>query len=368
MSSYRITEVPLPSAAGPAPDWRVRGAADVGAMEAEEVLGNTDLADSAETVAASLANQKNFTKHLFVACREDAPDGVPESVLGVAWVYASVRDNPHLSQIDVSVRPQARGKGLGSALWDTALERARSIGRTVILSSTGHGFEPSADSPNALAAPTGSGRLPRDDPGARFAQKRGFALEQVERHSMLPVPVSPELLARSRAEAELAAGQEYSLVTWADRVPDEWMEQYCVLQTRMSTDAPVAGLDFREEVWDAERVENIHQSLVAAGKGTFVTAALHRATGALAGFTEMETLRDKPEVVYQENTLVLSDHRGHRLGMLVKAANLQLLADHRPHVRRVHTWNAEENSFMLDINVALGFRRASVWGEWQLKL
>ena len=55
-------------------------------------------------------------------------------------------------------------------------------------------------------------------------------------------------------------------------------------------------------------------------------------------------------------------------GMLVKTANLQRLAAERPTVRRVGTWNAEENSYMLSINVALGFRPAGGSGEWQLKL
>ena len=40
----------------------------------------------------------------------------------------------------------------------------------------------------------------------------------------------------------------------------------------------------------------------------------------------------------------------------------------RPAVRRVGTWIAEENSYMLAINVALGFRPAGGSGEWQLKL
>ena len=34
----------------------------------------------------------------------------------------------------------------------------------------------------------------------------------------------------------------------------------------------------------------------------------------------------------------------------------------------VGTWNAEENSFILSINVTLGFRPAGGSGEWQTKL
>ena len=72
--------------------------------------------------------------------------------------------------------------------------------------------------------------------------------------------------------------------------------------------------------------------------------------------------------MHQDDTLVLSEHRGRRLGMLVKAANLQRLAVEQPAARRVGTWNAEENSHMLAINVALGFRPAGGSGEWQARL
>ena len=61
-------------------------------------------------------------------------------------------------------------------------------------------------------------------------------------------------------------------------------------------------------------------------------------------------------------------HRGRRLGMLVKAANLRRLTGELPAVRRVDTWNAEENAWMLAINVALGFRPSGGAGEWQLAL
>ena len=61
-------------------------------------------------------------------------------------------------------------------------------------------------------------------------------------------------------------------------------------------------------------------------------------------------------------------HRGHRLGMLVKAANLGGRRPGWPSVRSVLTWNASENQHMLSINIALGFRPAGYEGEWQKRL
>ena len=99
-----------------------------------------------------------------------------------------------------------------------------------------------------------------------------------------------------------------------------------------------------------------------------VMAAEHIPTRTLAAFTGFAAVPNTDEFVHQDDTLVIKEHRGKRLGMLVKTANLQRLAAERPSVRRVGTWNAEENSYMLSINVALGFRPAGGSGEWQLRL
>mgnify|MGYP002653344585 CR=1 FL=1 len=61
-------------------------------------------------------------------------------------------------------------------------------------------------------------------------------------------------------------------------------------------------------------------------------------------------------------------HRGHGLGLRVKAVNLLALREAVPTVRRVHTWNAGENAHMLAINTALGFRPVSLEGVWEKRM
>ena len=88
----------------------------------------------------------------------------------------------------------------------------------------------------------------------------------------------------------------------------------------------------------------------------------------LAAYTVVEFTDSRPESMIQDDTLVLPEHRGRRLGMLVKSRLLETLTSVRPQARRIHTWNAEENAHMLAINVALGYRPASVSAQWQLRL
>jgi len=92
-----------------------------------------------------------------------------------------------------------------------------------------------------------------------------------------------------------------------------------------------------------------------AGATQIITAARHRRTGALVGFTRLIHDPARPEVGDQWDTLVVGPHRGHGLGLWMKCRNLIELGDARPAARRVVTGNASENAHMLAINTRLGF-------------
>jgi hypothetical protein len=72
--------------------------------------------------------------------------------------------------------------------------------------------------------------------------------------------------------------------------------------------------------------------------------------------------------VDQYATLVLREHRGYRLGMLLKVANLAHLERERPGHPSVLTFNAEENRPMLDVNEAVGFVPIAHEGAWRKDL
>ncbi len=344
--------------------WPLHGIEALSRAYEHATWGVTDLAWTARYVESRLREQTYAHRAWWVATGSGAP-ATPSSVLGCAAASLPRTDNEHLAEIDVTVHPEHRRKGLGTALQEAALDFARAHHRTTAIIPSDHVGEPPADAPDGLRAPTGHGRIRAADAGAAFARARGWSLEQAERYSVLDLPVDTALLARLRADAEARAGREYRLVRWADRAPDEHLDAIAELYTRMSTEVPFADLAVAEELWDGDRVRAAEHGIAEAGNGYLLVAAEHVATGRLAGFTEVEYPRDQPAVVFQQDTLVLPEHRGRRLGMLVKAAMLAWLGQERPAARRMHTWNAEENDHMLAINVALGFRRRGVIGLWQ---
>lgn len=280
-----------------------------------------------------------------------------------SWIRFEQQENLGRALLHVAVLRAYAGRGIGRALLQHAEELAAADGRSVLMSFTEHPADFDADGPDVIAPLTGTGALPAAARGVRFAAAAGYQLEQVERFSSLDlVAAAPALDGLERDARTRAAG--YELLTWTDRCPDEHVEQLAVLMSRMSTDAPTGGLSFDEETWDAARVRHVEDTWKQAGNVSLVAAARHRESGALAAYSVLELAPSKPWLAEQDDTLVAANHRGHRLGMLVKIANLRRLADY-PRVERVTTFNAAENDHMLAINVALGFRPAGWDGEWQ---
>jgi GNAT superfamily N-acetyltransferase len=367
VNTWTITSAPAPATLDHPDAWAVRGAAAVSHAADLALWGHTDTALSARYLLSRLHEQTYARRTYLVATAGDRV-GDADGVVGLAMVVMPTTGNDHAAFVEVLVHPEHRRRGAGRALLAEGQRLAREAGRATVISSTEHRGEPAAGEVGVLVPPTGSGRIRASDPGAVFAATHGFRLGQAERYSVLELPAEADRVGHLHAEAAARAGTGYRTVRWRDRVPDELLDEFAVLETRMTTDAPNGEIDFREEVWTAERVRAYEQQIAAANHGSLVVAVQHVATGNLVGFTMVEYVLDEDEPVFQEDTIVLGEHRGHHLGMLIKSELVRWLATERPGARRVHTWNAEENGHMLAINVALGFRPAGVAGMWQTSL
>lgn len=319
------------------------------------ILGTDALACAALELLAIYRNQAFDPKRIFVA-RFDG------RVVGRAIFSWSIAEGTAANWLAAEVVEEFRGRGVGSALYRTIEEIAMASGRPTMQVETLHTATPGG---RRLPSPTGFGDLPAADPGARFLLQRGYRLEQIERVSFLDLPIDPAATRAAMQAASAAAGAEYSLMHWAGRTPADRVPDVAVLRARMSTDAPFAGLDMDSEPWDAARVQNDDDTAAAGGATRLVVAALHRPSDRLVGFNELSVPADRSRAVSQGDTLVLSEHRGHRLGMLLKLSNLLALQELSPLPPVVCTFNAEENRPMLDVNEAIGFRAAGNAGCWR---
>jgi RimJ/RimL family protein N-acetyltransferase len=135
----------------------------------------------------------------------------------------------------------------------------------------------------------------------------------------------------------------------------------------MSTDTPRGDLSLESEVWDASRWREKEDDAFRSGRRRLAAGAVNR-SGRLVAFTDIGAWAQEPSVAEQWNTIVDPDHRGHRLGLATKVANLRKLRREIPGARRLETWNAIENSRMIAINELLGFQIVERVDEYQLSL
>lgn len=287
---------------------------------------------------------------------------VDDEVVGRVGVDVPLDEGSRAVYWSIELHPRVWGRGLGTAAHDLVVRMARDEGRATLQSW--------AERPEApgqrLEAPTGYGSIPRDHV-ANFYLGLGYTLEQVERVSAFDLQApSDHVEALLRDARRAAAG--YRVVQWQPPVPDEYAAGYAWMKSRMSTDAPVANLEFAEETWDVERIRSYESRYIEGGQTVLVTAAQHIETGELCAFNELVIGEDLTIASHQEDTLVLKEHRGHRLGMLVKTAGLLKWRELVPDSPRVITYNAEENRPMLDINEAIGFVATAYEGAWKKAL
>ena len=277
-----------------------------------------------------------------------AVDG--DGVVGVARLDLPLTDNQHLCEVVLLTHPERRRRGAARVLLDEVERRAKAAGRTTL---TAVSEEP----------PGTEGR----SPSRGFGRATGFQAEQVEIRRDIDLPLGDAVVSGLAAVAAEHAA-DYDVRTWRDAVPEDLLEDQAYLFRRMSTDVPKGDMDWQEEQWDAARVRREEAHVQAMGRSFFGAGAVHRPSGRMVAYTTMGIARAQPERVHQWDTLVLSEHRGHRLGMLVKLACLQRIADDLPQARYITTWNAQENIPMIAVNDALGARTSGQLINWQKRL
>lgn len=253
-------------------------------------------------------------------------------VVGYASYSVSELDNLHLAWLSIDVHPDHRRRGHGSAIHDALVERVRALGRTSV------------------------GIAGWDlDLARAFAERQGFALGSVSvNRRQLLAEIDWADVERLRAKALERAG-DYELVRRTDRTPDSELEALAEM-TAAINDAPTDDLDIEDEVFSAERIRAYETAQLARGGAFHRIYARHRATGELAGQTVVGVEPDRPHLGDQHDTSVVRAHRGHRLGLLLKAEMMLWLREAQPQLESVDTWNAESNDFMIGVNELLGYR------------
>src|SRR3954454_112208 len=129
------------------------------------VFGPCDLATgSAETAQAEYLRQDDFRCHHLVAMEGPGENVDPRTVVGYGSIWMSTQDNLDTALVGVCVHPEARGRGVASALLGAVEDIATGDGRSVINTWSLHTPEPDPGRVTSYErAVNGPGRLRSDD-------------------------------------------------------------------------------------------------------------------------------------------------------------------------------------------------------------
>ena len=260
-------------------------------------------------------------------------------------VYLQQHDNLDVAQIDIEVPPDLRCRGIGQDVLRVLTEEMRAIGRTRLL------FEIAAGSP-----------------GERFLKAAGARCVVADTQRRLTLSGIDTATHDQLLREALEHATDYELVTWVGATPADMLDDVAVLQARMSTDPPLDDLSWEPEAYDVPKVVARDEMMAAHGMRVYAAAVRHRKSGAAVGITTLVVYADVPAFGDQWETIVLPEHRGHRLGMLLKIGNLRQAIAQEPQMEVVDTWNADSNAAMLAVNVAMGFVPVREGGEWELAI
>lgn len=267
-------------------------------------------------------------------------DGEPAGYLELLYTQA---DNLNNSYVTVSVSPALRQRGVGRALYEVAVERTRAHGRIRMLSQS-------------IRNPSSVG----------FAAAVGARAALDELRSRLDLDrVDPARHAGMLADAwAKAAG--YHLIQWSGVAPDEIIDDVAALDSSFLQEAPTGDLDWEPEVVDADRIRADEAARAARGRVTFHTGAMR--DDRLVAWTTINCPAEGGPHAWQNATLVAPEHRGHRLGLLIKLANVAQARTFCPELAVIDTFNAATNEHMLRINREMGFREVESVVHWQRDL
>jgi mycothiol synthase len=246
---------------------------------------------------------------------------------------------PTKYRIDITVHPEHRGRGHGTALYDALIDKVRARdGRTV-----------AAAAKESMAY------------GVRFLTKRGFA--EVKRDWESRLFVKGFGFARFSTADDRVAKQCIRIVALADEMLRDGSALRKAFELTEDCRMDIPSVDppsrhtfeeFRRDDIDAPNAL-LDAFFVAIEKD-----------GRYLGVSNMFRSLDDPTFLWQGITGVRRDARGKGIAMALKLRTVRYAIDNG--IEHIKTWNDVHNKPMLSINEAMGFAKQPAWISYEKDL
>ena len=239
----------------------------------------------------------------------------------------TAHDTPNTSWISVSVLPQRQRRGVGTLLGRAAEQISPDSASRFVASAYRRTAE---DIENLVRG---------------FAQPLGYACattETVVELDLVSADISP-----------VQAPDGYTVATYLNGVPEHLRAQVGVIKGMVDAEAPNGTLQWQPTPVSAEEYGAEVRLWQQQGRTAIESVALD-GDGVVVAWTCLVTAADPHRPAQIEGTLVLTAHRGRRLGAAVKTASL-LGAHAHGGTARVRTSSDDQNVWMRAINEQLRF-------------
>ncbi|MEK6207777.1 MAG: GNAT family N-acetyltransferase [Chloroflexota bacterium] len=250
------------------------------------------------------------------------------------WAYVATK-----YRIDVTVHPEHRGRGYGTALYDALLDKVR----------TRDGKAVAAEAKESMAD------------GVRFLTKRGF--REVKRDWESRLFVKGFDFDFFGTADDRVAKQGIRITTLADEMQRDpgalhkafELNEECRMDIP-SVDPPTRHTfdEFRRDDIDAPNAL-LDAFYIAIDKD-----------GRYLGVSNLFRSLDDPTFIWQGITGVRRDARGRGIAMALKLRTVQYTID--KGIEHIKTWNDVHNKPMLSINEAMGFAKQPAWVSYEKDL
>jgi len=238
---------------------------------------------------------------------------------------------PENYTLDLVVRPTARGRGIGTTLFDDAVAALRPRAPRWLRNSMKES----------------------DAQSVTFAKKVGAVELKRDWESRLDLATFDPAPFASAPKRAADAGVRITTIADALKTDPDAVRKAYALHEEARIDVP--SLDPPTPSPYERFEEEVLRSPYALPGAHFIAVR----GGRYVGESSMGREGTDPGVIYQHLTAVLRDERGKGIAMALKLRTIEYAKSQG--LRELRTWNASNNRPMLAINEALGFVRQPAW-------